>query len=246
MKRIIILLLSLSYLPCAGTARAQGAADRPLDPAASAASTLKLRAAGINYAGVEASAGDVCLHADGVETGGRTFYWSDAVMDGLFAEDGLGGGSKVYQPYELARRAGWYKGGGGSEGPEPNDNIWGLFVSGGKVWMGTDGLGVLALDPARDVWSRYDWQAEAAPGTRTDLVYVDEKHLFVNRLGGLYAYSLEKGVGLRLPLAGYGFGRVELVHGGTYVIGFQAQGRGGQSYAVGVAELEGLLSQSAP
>lgn len=64
------------------------------------------RPAGVpaGYAGVEASAADVCLHAEGVESGGRTFNWSDAVMDGLFVEGG--GGSKVYQTYELARRAG--------------------------------------------------------------------------------------------------------------------------------------------
>lgn len=35
-------------------------------------------------------------------------------------------------------------------------------MSGGKVWMGTNGLGVLVLDPRREEWSRYDWQREAA------------------------------------------------------------------------------------
>jgi hypothetical protein len=143
MKTIIILLLSLSYLPCAATAHAQGAAGKPLDLASAPASALKLQAVGVVYTGEEVSAGDVCLHAEGVEGGGRTFNWSDAMTDGLFVEDRLGGGSKVYQPYKLARRAGWYRGGDGSDESEPNNNIWGLFVAGGKVWMGTDGLGVL-------------------------------------------------------------------------------------------------------
>jgi hypothetical protein len=245
MKTIIILLLSLSYLPCAGTAYAQGAAEKTLDLASAPASGLKLQAAGVAYAGAEASAGDVCLHADGVESGGRTFYWSDAQLDGLFVEDRLRGVSKVYQPYKLARRAGWYEAGDGSEESEPNNNIWGLFVSEGKVWMGTNGLGVLVLDPGREEWSRYDWQREAAPDTRTDLVYVDGRHMFVNRLGSLYAYSLEKGVGVRLPFAGDGSGEVKLVDEWTYSIEFRAYGRGKQSYTVGVAQLEAHFSQLA-
>jgi hypothetical protein len=246
MKRIIVLLLGLSYLPCAATARAQGAAGRPLDLASAPASALKLQAAGVVYAGEEVSAGDVCLHAEGVESGGRTFNWSDAMTDGLFVEDRLGGGSKVYQPYELARRAVWYRGGDGSDESEPNNNIWGLFVAGEKVWMGTQGLGVLVLDLAREEWSRYDWQREAAPDTRTDLAYVDGRHMFVNRLGGLYAYSLEKGVGVRLPFAGDGSGEVKLADEWTYSIEFRVYGRGKQSYTVGVAQLEGYFSRLAP
>ena len=246
MKRLIILLLSLSYCACAAVVLARSAAREPLDLASAQAAPLRLQAAGVGYAGAEASAGDVCLHAEGVGLGSRVFNWSDAQADGLFVESGTGGESKVYQPYELAREAGWYGGVEGPDEPEPSNNIWGLFVAGGKVWMGTDGLGVLSFDPEREEWSRYDWQREAAPGTRTDLLFADGKHLFVNRLGGLYAYSPEKGVGVRLPLAGYGSGEVRLADDATYVIEFRSHGYGEKSYTVGAALLEGHLSRLAP
>ena len=164
--KTLTLLLSLGLLLGGAKSHAQRAGGEPLNLAPAQAASLKLRAAGFRYVGAEASAGDVCVHEEPVMLDGRSYNWSDAQMDGLFAEDGRRGVSKVYQPYDLASKAGWYKGEGE---PEPNNNIWGLFVSGGKVWMGTNGLGVLAFDPVREEWTRYDWQTEAVPGTRTYL-----------------------------------------------------------------------------
>jgi hypothetical protein len=70
--------------------------------------------------------------------------------------------------------------------------------------------------------------------------------MFVNRLGGLYAYSLEKGVGVRLPFPGDGSGEVKLVDEWTYSIEFRVYGRGKQSYTVGAAQLEEHFSRLAP
>lgn len=69
--------------------------------------------------------------------------------------------------------------------------------------------------------------------------------MFVNRLGGLFVYSFEKGVSVKLPFAGYGGGEAKLINGETYVIEFAAQGYGKQSYTVGVAQLEGHFSKVA-
>lgn len=243
MKTIISLLLGLSYILCGASASAQDTAGVPLDLGPARVTPLKVRAAGIVYAGVEASAGDVCTHVEGVELGGRTFNWSDAQMDGLFVEDRLAGASKIYQPYVLARRAGWHVGG---DEPEPNNNIWGLFVSGGRVWMGTNGLGVLAFDPRREEWTRYDWQTKADPGVRTELVFIDGRHMFVNRGGGVFVYSLTKGVGIKLPFAGDGSGEVRLTDGNTYAIEFAGYGYGRKGYTLGVTQLEGYFAKVAP
>lgn len=240
--KITVILLGLLCLLGPAAPHAEESGGERLTLASARVSSLARRAVGVRYAGVEVSAGDVCLHAEGLDFGGRTFNWSDAQTDGLFVEDKLRAAAKVYQPYGLALKAGWYKGVGE---PEPHNNIWGLFVSGGKIWMGTDGLGVLAFDPGREEWTRYDWQTGAAPGVRANLAFIDGKHMFVNRRGGLFAYSLKEGVGIELPLAGYGGGEVELRDEHTYVIEFAARGRGRKSYVVGVTQLEDYFSQAA-
>ena len=77
-------------------------------------------------------------------------------------------------------------------------------------------------------------------------MYIDGKHMFVNRLGGLFVYSMEKDVSVRLPFPGYGSGEARLVNGETYVIEFAARGYGKKSYSVDVTQLEGYFSTLAP
>lgn len=139
----------------------------------------------IKYEGVAADAGDVCLHYEALSHRGRNYYWSDAILDGLFVEGG-DSPSRVYQPYDLAVRSGWHT---KSDDSHTNDNVWGLFESGGKIWMGTNGLGILEFDPRRSVWSRYDWQRPARPDVMTYLLSVDENYMFFTSSGGTLVYS---------------------------------------------------------
>ncbi len=116
----------------------QRASVRPPSQWLSRAVPFKLIASNVRYDGVRVEDGDVCIHRDSVVYGGRSYYWSDAIMDGLFVAGSDAEPPRIYQPYDLARRAGWYK---RRRASEPSNNVWGLFASGGKVWMGTDGLG---------------------------------------------------------------------------------------------------------
>jgi len=147
--------------------------------------SFRLIAKDIKYEGVETEANDVCLHDDPLSYGGRNYYWSDAMSDGLFVEGGESA-SKIYQPYELAIKAGWRA---KIEDDETNNNVWGLIESGGKIWMGSDGLGILEFDPRNSLWSRYDWQYQAEPGVLANLSFVDEKYFFFQGRGAWFVYS---------------------------------------------------------
>jgi hypothetical protein len=149
--------------------------------------SFRLVATDIKYEGVETESNDVCFHDDPLSYGGRSYYWSDAMSDGLFVEGGESA-SKIYQPYDLAIKAGWYA----KLDDETNNNIWGLFEAGGKIWMGSYGLGVLEFDPVSSLWSRYDWQYQAEPGATTYLAFVNGKYLFFQSRGAWFVYSRQR------------------------------------------------------
>ncbi|MFN2510119.1 MAG: hypothetical protein ABR568_01600 [Pyrinomonadaceae bacterium] len=130
--------LSISLLFTAVIASSHGSSAATPEKELIRASSFRLIGSNIPYEGVEATAGDVSVHYDALSYRGRNYYWSDAILDGLFIEGGTAP-SKVYQPYDLAVRAGWHK---KSDDSNTSNNLWGLFESGGKIWMGTDGLGV--------------------------------------------------------------------------------------------------------
>ena len=139
----------------------------------------------VKYDGAETDSGDVCLHYDPVSYGGRNYYWSDAITDGLYVDAG-DSGSTIYQPYKLAELAGWHK---ERDDENTNNNVWGLHEFGGRIWMGSNGLGILELDPAQNLWARYDWQYDAKPGIRAYLLFVDEQYLFFIGYGAHLVYS---------------------------------------------------------
>lgn len=159
---------------------------------------FKLVDKNVKYDGIETDSGAVCLHYDPVPYGGRNYYWSDAITDGLYVEGG-DTSSTIYQPYKLAELAGWHK---QREDVDTNNNVWGLLEFGGKIWMGSNGLGILELDPAQNLWSRYDWQYAAKPGSRTHLLFVDEHYIFFVGYGAHLVYSRKHHLAsqLRTPL----------------------------------------------
>ena len=152
--------------------------------------SFRLVAKDIRYEGQEADSSDVCLHDDPMTYGGRNYYWSDAMSDGLFVEGGESA-SKIYQPYELAIQAGWRA---KIEDDETCNNLWGLFESGGEIWMGSDGLGILEFNPRNSLWSRYDWQYQAQPDVLAYLSFVDGKYFFFHSRGASFVYSRQRGV----------------------------------------------------
>ncbi len=146
---------------------------------------FRLVAEDIKYEGLEAERGDVCVDDDALPFRGRNYYRSDAGKDGLFEE--AGNASKIYQPFDLAAKAGWYT--AVREDDNTSNNIWGLLQSGDRIWMGSDGLGILSFDPQRRLWSRYDWQYEAQTDALTHLNFVDEKFFFFVGKGSRFVCS---------------------------------------------------------
>jgi hypothetical protein len=180
-----VLSLNVLLLFAAIVTSAQGSATPAREHQLTRAVSFNLIDSDFKYFGIEADTGDVCIHYDALAYRSRNYYWSDAVRDGLFVEGG-NAPSKIYQPYDLAVRAGWHT---KSDDSDTNNNLWGLFESDGKIWMGTNGLGILKFDPQRNVWSRYDWRRQARPGVRTYLLFVDQKYMFFTSAGGTFVYS---------------------------------------------------------
>ena len=141
-------------------------------------------AANVKYDGADVESNDVCLHYDALPNLGRKYYWSDAMTDGLYAEGKSF--SRIHQPYKLAFKAGWHE---KDDDEETNNNVWGLFALNGKLWMGSNGLGILEFDPRTDLWTRYDWQFKASPGETTYLTSIDNRFLFFMSRRGEFVYS---------------------------------------------------------
>ena len=87
----------------------------------------------------------------------------------------------IYPMFALATAAGWYK-------PLPDEDslpqeISGVAVGGGRVWMGTSGLGIVARDLREGVWSRHDFKDRGLPGIHSTVYYADDDYL-IGRSGG--------------------------------------------------------------
>lgn len=63
------------------------------------------------------------------------------------------------------------------DGYRPNA-LRGLFKAGGHLWMGTNGVGILRFDTAKQLWSRFDIKDQAVAGHHQSLIYSDDAYLF--------------------------------------------------------------------
>jgi hypothetical protein len=87
----------------------------------------------------------------------------------------------VYPMFSLATAAGWYK-------PLPNEDslpehISGVAIGGGRVWMGTSGLGIVARDLREGTWSRHDFKDQGLPGIHSTVYHADDQYV-IGQSGG--------------------------------------------------------------
>ena len=56
--------------------------------------------------------------------------------------------------------------------------VHGFHGGGGRIWLGTGGVGILSYEPVADLWARYDVKAEAIPGWQSRVLYADDRYVF--------------------------------------------------------------------
>jgi len=99
--------------------------------------------------------------------------------DGLVAEDRGRNICRIYPMFAIAQAGGWYA------PKEPNgstpDATHGLHRVNDKLWMGSNGVGVMVLDLKDRTWSRYDSKDKAIPGDHVGVDFADEDFAFVTR-----------------------------------------------------------------
>ena len=185
-----LFLLALMMLPVANASRAQ---TNPDDYLRVAPSKLQLRASGVRFKGKPVKPGDYTERGPRLTHNGIDYFWSDVYEDGLIAQDQKTRATVVYQPTELALAAGWIK---KDKDLDPRNNIWGLGRSGDRLWVGTDGFGILSFDTKIKKWDRYDSYADAKPGRGKSFVfYADDDYVFAV---GFNIYSIEHKRWLRI------------------------------------------------
>lgn len=151
-------------------------------------SPMALRAANVGYAGrsqevISAERFEGLRQGDGwfEARSGHTVFFPAHLAS--LSEEGLGIYDldartwKVIPPFDLAARAGWYT-------PHPDDGsppntVQSVAIGGGRAWIGTAGVGVLALDLDTGAWSRYDVKAGVLPGIHSTVLYADDDYVFV-------------------------------------------------------------------
>lgn len=197
-------------LPCAARAQEPSAAAGGLRVSPS---PFKLRASGVAYAGVEKSAGEddgsVAFRRETLKplVIGQTAYHIAHLVpglgyEGLAAEDLKTGRWTVYPMFHLAVAAGWYKPEGKDADGNYPDAVLGLCRVGDRLWMGSNGVGVVAFDTRRRLWSRYDVKEAPVEGHHMTVWHADEGYLFVTvgefPSARLHAYSVRRDRWLRL------------------------------------------------
>lgn len=123
-------------------------------------------------------------------------YWQEARWQNtLFFPSHLGPGNDeglgvyrlgaktwtIYPMFALATAVGWYT-------PLPDedslpDAIYSVAVGAGRVWMGTNGLGIVARDLRDGTWSRHDVKEQGLPGIRSTVYYADDEYV-IGQSGG--------------------------------------------------------------
>jgi hypothetical protein len=118
-----------------------------------------------------------------VETS-EAIYFRSAQVVGIGLDDGLAKWHKAtstwrrFGMHALARAANWYAPG---EKNEVSEDIYGLAGHGDRLWMGTNGLGIVMLNLLTGEWSRFDVKETPAPGSYIVFVYyADAKYVFAS------------------------------------------------------------------
>jgi hypothetical protein len=122
------------------------------------------------------------LHGWGpVEAGDTVFYRAFFLgwySDGLAAWHAPTRTWRSWRMSALAEAGGWY---GAERGPDTiADDVRGLAGTRARVWMGTNGVGIVVLDVQSRRWSRYDVQWRAEPGRQNWIRYADDEYVFAS------------------------------------------------------------------
>ena len=107
----------------------------------------------------------------------------------------------------------------------------GFEGGGGRIWFGTNGVGLLAYDPARDLWERHDVKQESVPGWQSTVLHADDHYVFARTEpfedhpgSGLCVFAIESEAWFELIEKGDEASRLEgtyevsLLDGATYVV----------------------------
>ncbi|MCA1561818.1 MAG: hypothetical protein LC804_16645 [Acidobacteria bacterium] len=118
---------------------------------------------------------------------------------------------RVYNMSALAEAAGWYDPGTISD-PVSND-IYGLVGTPDRIWMGTNGIGIIMLDEHAQRWSRFDVADRPTAGRNSFVRYADDTYVFAwgggradagrhdvpeSSYPGLEVYSIQRDTWMRI------------------------------------------------
>ena len=140
-----------------------------------APSPMRLRAGGVKFAGEAFSRRlDRSSQAPEITIAGVTYFHGGG-PDGLVAHDKTAGTQRVYGMFDLAIAGGWYKRQGNDYLPQ---DIRGLWREGSRLWMGSNGVGVLVFDTQAGTWSRHDMKETPVVGHHVNVCFADADFVF--------------------------------------------------------------------
>ena len=131
-------------------------------------------------------------------------YYRSVKANGLVAEDLTANTTRAYCMFDLAIAAGWYERKGSEYLPQ---DIRGLYRQGSRLWMGSNGVGILVYDTKAKTWSRHSIQHRPVPGFHVTVLYGDADYVFAtygysqevpNAEPSLHVYSTTHGAWLRI------------------------------------------------
>ncbi len=108
---------------------------------------------------------------------GSVTFCDAALPDGLVAVNTQTKEVILYRLFDLAVSAGWFERTGDRYLP---DDARGLGKSGGSLWMGSNGVGIVEYDLDDRTWSRHDVKSVPVPGHHMTLHYADDDYVFVS------------------------------------------------------------------
>jgi len=145
-------------------------------------SPLKLLASDVKYDGEALQAPPDRITGEKIIIN-RVAYYRAIMEEGLVAEDLATNTARAYRMFDLAIAAGWYEREGSEHLPQ---GIRGLYRQGNRLWMGSNGVGVLVYDTKTRTWSRYPLQDAPVPGFHVTVLYGDADYVFAT-----YGYRKE-------------------------------------------------------
>jgi hypothetical protein len=150
---------------------------------------MRLRASGASYSGVKKSLTRQEFDRVRKREDWQEVRWNDTVFfpgNLTSMEEGLAAftlgteRSTAFPMSALATATGWYN---SSDDEDLPDFIHGVALGGGRIWMGTVGLGIVARNVRDGTWSRHDVKVKGLPGIHSMVLYADDEYV-LGKSGG--------------------------------------------------------------